>query len=326
MSLNTVAQDRYTYSSEFNIESDNDAYLLRLKDGYYTNGIMLGWTYVAKQKSGNEDRRSVKKISYYRIGQKIFNSDNWRSYLPEQIDRPFAGYLFAEKGYRVFYKSGDVLEFSLNAGTVGPSSYGQEIQSMLHRWLGFATIRGWAYQVKNEAGLNFMAKYDKQVAGNPMKSLFQLRATAEGSVGNLFTYAKAGGIFLFGEMETADRSAQFRSRIGNEKKQRRSELYGFFQPQVLFQAYNATVEGGFFGKDKGPITSELNRFTFMHEWGVVFAQDRWTSSLSFTRKQKEAATMRHNEMFGSIRIAYRIGRKNNSNENGFTTDDNADPK
>ena len=323
ISINTVAQDRYTYSSELHLESDNDAYLLRLRDGYYTNGIMIGWTYLPERKQ-KPDRKVEKLLSYYRIGQKIFNSDNWRSYLPEQIDRPFAGYLFAEKGFRLIYNSGDVLEFGLTAGTVGPAAYGAEIQGMLHRLLGFAKIRGWVYQIKNEAGASAFVKYDKHITGRSEKSLLQLRATGEGSLGNLFTYAKGGALLTFGEKEHADRSAQYRARIGDEKKLRRSEIYAFIHPQFLYQAYNATVQGGLFRNDKGAITAELNRFILMHEWGLVFAQDRWTSSVSFIKKQKEATSMRRDELFGAIKIAYRIGRKAHSRENGFTTDDNAD--
>ena len=78
-----------TYKNELIFRTDNDAYLLEKKDGYYTNGMFL-------KLNAATEKNNHKIINSYELGQMIYTPQDVNFYRDGiGIDRPFCGYLYA---------------------------------------------------------------------------------------------------------------------------------------------------------------------------------------------------------------------------------------
>lgn len=311
-------EDREDYLYEFRGTTENDNYSFTFNDGYYTNGLMFHFTTQAKWKT---TKRLVKVISAHSFGQQIFVSETWKNRSVQTIDRPLSGYLFFQKDYHFFFRKGHVLQTGLAAGATGRSSFAEQVQSWYHNALGLPEVEGWPLQLNGELALNLYSRFDYNLLGLSEKQrLFEIMFTGNASLGNAFTNAAGGVQIRFGNFENPFHSAFYKARTGRgtgEKLKRNAEVFIYFHPQVVYQGYNATVQGPLFKKEKGPLVSEISRGYYQHAWGIQYSQRRWLMDIHFVRKNKEATSMRDIERFASISFAYRFGRIKQKTEPGF---------
>ena len=300
---------RIDHLYEFSATSENDNYALTFIDGYYTNGLFLQFSKPANWKT---NQRLEKIISSWKLGQMIFNSENYDDKSPQTIDRPLSGYLFLQKGYKFFYKKGHVLQTDLSFGGTGKASLAKEVQGWYHILASLPKVTGWPLQLNGEAGLNLTAQYNYNLLGlKNQQSNFELMGIATANLGNAFTNASGGLMMKFGNFEDPSRSSYFNARVGRgtgEKLKRNAEVFIYFYPQLLRQFYNATVQGPMLRKDKGPVVSEIVRQIYMHRMGIHYAERGWTLDVNYVMKNREAVTMRQKEKYISITLAYRFGR------------------
>ena len=83
-----------------------------------------------------------------------------------------------------------------------------------------------------------------------------------------------------------------------------NEFFFFAKPQLDWVAYDASISGGLFRKDKGPITFNSKPWVLSQEFGLVFAQKRWSAQLSYTFKTHEINSPAKAHQFGSISTYY----------------------
>jgi len=293
---------------EVKIASANDNYCLNLHDGYYTNGLFIRVNYLPHLKVVTDSVRKLTKIAaYYQVGQMMFTPESIQNSIVDQIDRPFAGYLFIEKGMTFFYRRGHVLRTSVSLGVVGPASLAQQTQVLIHRTFAIYIPQLWSYQVKNEAGVNLQAQYWHELmpAGRSRK-WFDLHSTAQMNLGNTFTNGSVGLLFQWGRFARPAQSALYDARLDRQSSTRRKavELYGFFHPTYQYQVFNATVEGRLLGSNTGSILSSTEPWVYQHDVGIAYAQNRWTAQLVYSLKTKEATSMRHDEQYVTVTTAY----------------------
>ncbi|HLF44964.1 MAG TPA: lipid A-modifier LpxR family protein [Chitinophagaceae bacterium] len=300
---------RTDYLYEFRATSDNDNYALTFNDGYYTNGLFLQFNKAATRKT---NQRPEKIVSSWRLGQMIFNSQNYDDKSLQTIDRPLSGYLFVEKGFGFFYKKGHILQSGLAIGGTGKSSYAKEVQSWYHQVAGLPATAGWPFQLNGEASLNLSAAYKYNLLGIKKKrSNFEIMGIASGNLGNAFTNISGGMMLKFGNFEDPLRSSFFNARVGRgtgDKLKRNAEVFIYFYPQLVQQFYNATVQGPLFRSDKGPLVSDIVRQVYQHRMGIHYAERSWTLDLNYVMKNREAESMKQKEKYASITLAYRFGR------------------
>src|SRR5689334_10267948 len=100
-----AAQERRNYfTKEAILLTDNDNYLVQKRDGYYTNGF-----YFALQQLTRKPTHKV--IMRYELGQMIFNPYKYSITQPENMDRPFAGYLYVKATRSRFFATGANLQY-----------------------------------------------------------------------------------------------------------------------------------------------------------------------------------------------------------------------
>jgi lipid A 3-O-deacylase len=292
-------------TQEITVISENDNYNFSIKDRYYTNGFFIKYNKLGKEST------TAKTIHRIEAGQKIYspfyNRRNIASVL-STMDRPYAAWLYAGYGQTKIKDNGNVLLFDVNAGIVGPSALGKEIQTGYHRIIGLYKIYGWEYQVNNEPGINAGVRYYHLLFKNTDQKV-TIHANTNAMLGNTFTNASAGILVKAGKMEKETSTAYWGGNLGNGTTQKKfpEEIIGFIEPAILYQAYNATVQGGLFVTDKGQFIAQLNPVQLIVKSGMMFTDNRVTLNITYVFKQREVKSMiAPAEVFGSFAISYRF--------------------
>ena len=150
----------------FSIYYEND--LFTGTDHYYTNGVKLSWSSSDLAKFSDTpyaspllpllnlfpfvNRTDFQKNLTFSLGQNIYTPNNTETAKPLPGDRPYAGWLYGGVGLVV--RDGDYRHsFGINVGVVGPWSFAENTQSLVHRARGFAVPQGWDSQLHNEIGV-----------------------------------------------------------------------------------------------------------------------------------------------------------------------------
>ena len=304
-----VEKKPHVYKHEFRLTTENDNYIFTYHDGYYTNGIFIQLSSPAKLKP---PLNGLKLTTDLNAGQMIFVSEHFRNRIAERIDRPMSGYLFVEKGYRLFFPKGHMLHTAIRIGGTGKYSLAKNVQNWYHKAMNLPRVRGWDYALGGEITMDVTGEYRYNVFGvKNRKNCFELMGVANVELGTAFTNASAGAMLKFGNFEDPFNSSFFNSRIGNPigKRKRNAEIFVYTYPRILYQAFNGTVQGPLIGKSSPGISSSIEPWVFMQSWGMHYSEGRFTVAIEYTRKQKEAESMRQKrEKYASISVGYRFNK------------------
>jgi hypothetical protein len=293
-----------SYKNEIGAMAENDVYIAYLQDRYYTNGFFAYYRHALKQE--NLKPKIEKKIIDFEIGQKIYNPYSAHAPDLKLQDRPFAGYLYGSAAMGWFYKNEVILKASAQVGIIGPHAFGEEMQTAFHKLIGTYTVEGWEYQVKDELALNLNLSYQRLFYHTANRKI-DLSGASSLLLGNTFSGANVGILIRFGNMNPFYESSYANSRIKNKQGNIRKtdrEFFFFTQPQLNFAAYDATIQGGLFNKDKGPLTFGIKHWVYSQQIGVNFASKRWNSKFIVTLKTKEIDGPARAYHYGTAVLAY----------------------
>ena len=301
--LHAQAQQK-NYQHQFLLVSENDSYTLKIIDRYYTNGIALRFSKALKETSNK------KKVLNSEIGQSIYTAyDTRKNHYARNLDRPYTGFLYGKAGLSYLYKNENVLRWNVIAGVTGEAAKGQETQRFIHRLLGIKQAYGWEPQLRTDVAFNLQASYIQHLVKPASKKSFDAFIVTDAMVGSTFTKFSAGALFRLGALESSYNSAWWDGRItssNNEQNLKHHELFFYFEPSVVVQAYNATLQGGLFADQDGRFTSEIEPFIYQHKFGLMYARKKWTTQLGYTYRTREAESMIGKEVYGTIAIGYQF--------------------
>ena len=291
--------------NEFGFKSDNDAYLFYGQDRYYTNGLFIYFRHATDQKKLGE---KLEKLTYeISAGQKMYNPISGYRPDPTTQDRPFAGYLYTGGNVNLYYKKESVLKAGLEVGVIGPDALGKEAQQLLHDIVGFYTIDGWQYQIKNELAVNLSAQYTQLLHRSAKKDVdFSFEGYA--NVGTTYSGAGAGVLFRAGNINQLFNSASTNSIISNNSKTEKlvkKEIFFYAKPQINYVAYDATIQGSMFNDDS-PVTFDAKPLVFAQQLGVNYSTPRFTFDYSILFKSKELKSVAKAHQYGTIAMYYRF--------------------
>lgn len=284
---------------EFTFTTENDAYLLQKKDAYYTNGFAF------TLRSASE-KKGVRVIHTYELGQKIYTPLLRKTTGPKDIDRPYCGYLYAQYAQTRFPVGDAILQYRATVGLVGPNSLGENVQTSYHKMLGYARFTGWQYQVQNSLGADLGIRYARTILQD--SSLFKWVPVAEASLGSNFTYARLGAYLCIGVFEKNQQSALWAARIqkNGSRAERAYELFAYWYPQVLLQGYNVTVQGGLFSKGSGAVLDDPERVMFEQYFGLCYASGKISANLALVVQSRESTNQINLQRYGSVQLSYRF--------------------
>lgn len=307
LSFSSLEAQTTNYKSEFGFRSENDSYLAGGQDRYYTNGLALNFrTALNELKFNNKNLR--KMILELEVGQKIFNPQSGSISNSIYVDRPFAGYLYGGASLNLLYQSENNLKLSLSGGTIGPSSLAKEAQELMHKVIGFYEIEGWQWQVNNELAINASAEYNYLINRFANDNI-DFTANSYINIGNTFSGTGIGLTFRSGAINPLFKSATSQSRISNSATQKElteKEFFFYAKPMLNYVIYDATIQGGFFNKDKGPIVFDAKPLVFSQQLGATYSKNRITADFSILFKTKEVKSSAKPHQYGSIALFYRF--------------------
>jgi hypothetical protein len=197
------------------IVEENDAFIGDL-DEHYTQGLRIGlisgelapgdWgrgALTALARTIFFPTGSAGRVRYGLFaGQSIFTPENTQLSRPDPRDRPYAGWLYG--GAKLMRQNERVLDRAeITIGLVGPGAAAAHTQNSYHEltfdYLEAGRVNGWGHQLRNEPGLILTYGRSWRLAGSLGPFEVDALPEAEAALGNIFTYASAGGMLRFGQ-------------------------------------------------------------------------------------------------------------------------------
>ncbi len=287
------------FGKEFSFTTENDAYLLQKKDAYYTNGVFFSLL-KADQKKAN------KRIRNYQLGQMIFTPLSKRAG-PNEVDRPYCGLLFLKYSETRFQKNDSWIQFKVAPSMLGPASWGEGLQNSYHKLFGYSRFNGWQYQVQNAFGIDLGAAYAQTVLED--SSWLKLVPQATVNLGTTYTNASVGFYMVIGSFEKNSHSVLWNAGTSavSENRRRKSELFVYWYPQIIYQAYNGTVQGGLLNKgDDGAVLRTSEKWMFQQSIGLCYGARKWSARVAWIYQTKEAVTQLSDQQYLSITTSFRL--------------------
>lgn len=286
----------------FSVHIDNDA--LAQTDQNYTSGIRL--SYVAPMAPTHPLRALARALPLvegelrvgYAFGQKIFTPRDISQTQPIPTDQPYAGYLYAGIGFESESRREDgrrILDMvELQIGIVGPHAYGEPVQKWAHRVTGTEEPMGWANQLNDELAVTLF--YDRLWGGWYGTRIGQpdggyridLSPHVGAALGNVYTYAAAGGTLRFGRHLPSDYGPRFirPSPPGTDyyKPAPDTRWYLFTGVEGRAVAQNIFLDGNTFTD-----SLSVDKYGFVGELrvGMTVLWDRYRLTLAWVERTKE---------------------------------------
>ena len=108
-------------------------------------------------------------------------------------DRPWAAWLYVG-GVAQRLEESKLQTVEIDLGVVGPAALGRQVQTEWHRLIGVDQPLGWSNQIPNQPGV-LVAFVEKRRFGSRH---FEIVPHFGGTLGNVMTLARAGGIVRWG--------------------------------------------------------------------------------------------------------------------------------
>lgn len=291
---------------EFSIKSDNDAYLANGQDRYYTNGFFLQYRVAANQSQLKPGIN--KKIYELEIGQKMYTSHSGYVWERRYVDRSITAYLYAGGSITWLYESEKTLKLGVQIGTIGPAALGRQTQEIFHKITKTYAPNCWKYQLKNEMGLNFNLAFN-QLLNRSASQKVDFLWNGYANLGNTFSGMGAGFTLRIGKLNQLFQSSYTRSVISKQAsttKLNETELFLFTRPQIDLVVYDASVSGGLFRKNKGPITFDSRPWVASQELGMMYSKKRFGAQISYTFKTPEIKGSKETHRYGTVSTFFRF--------------------
>lgn len=202
----------------FQLENDYFTYLTNT-DRHYTNGVRLSrisepgtvprWLGALAAIPSNFGPSGAPTSQRWAVslGHTIFTPDDTDAVELIPDDRPYAGWAYL--GFSVYSEyeaaqgKGRQDVFSIEAGIVGPSALGEQVQNTYHNLINTDLSRGWDNQLEDEPGLKLgfarkwrTARWDITYDGHYAVDMIPHIAV---SLGNVRTDAAVGGLVRLGD-------------------------------------------------------------------------------------------------------------------------------
>lgn len=306
-----------------NFTVENDLFGSGL-DRHYTNGLMFSFFSPKNDIPKTVDCLTswvpgVTKESDSRwswgFGQKIFTPEDITIKQRQDFTRPYAGWLYGSFG-RVNKTKNHLNSFEANLGVVGPASMAEDIQTMWHELIDSPRPEGWDNQLKNEPGLVLSYEYKRRnielyeeatgkLSDEPTGYVLDLTPHVGASIGNVYSFAAAGGTLRFGKDLPDDNGPpRIRPTIGGSgflNPDEKSSFYLFAGVEGRAVARNIFLDGNTFGGsprvDKKILVGDAQA-------GIVFMpHDKLRLSFSWIYRMREFDRQSDPDVFGAINLS-----------------------
>lgn len=299
-------------------------------DRQYTHGAKISW--ISPDISSYRDDPHMPSWSYPIVKHLPFINDpgyqrsisfslGQNIYTPEEIersdlirdDRPYAGITYLAIG---FHSKNDrrlnTLEF--DAGIVGPHSYAEHVQRVIHQWVAATDPQGWEHQLNDEPFINMFFErkwrlFREECTGGLG---FDFIPHIGAGIGNAFTLASAGGEVRLGWHLPNDFGTYIITPGSDNNApldDADSKLYSilhragahlFFAVNGSAVARNILLDGNTF-RDSHSV--DKKHFVACFVGGIGFTAGRFKITYSHVYQTKEFETQEKEQQYGAISLS-----------------------
>jgi hypothetical protein len=308
------------------------------RDRHYSSGLRLNWlsppvsgtpqwlnefTDISESVLGFLDSRqagAVRRRVGISVGQSIYTPEDKQATVPSPDDRPYAGWLYAGFSlqtirYDTSKTDPDPIRqdtWELAVGIIGPAALGRQTQNGFHALIGSPASNGWSHQLHNEPGVNLT--YERrwrlgrmQLINEPFKLRFDMVPMAGFTVGNVNTYAAAGGMIRIGENLGNDFGPpRIRPSLpGSESIELESNFGWYVFAGINGEAVlrNITLDGNTFrdspSVDKKPLVGDVTA-------GLALFIGNSRLAYTYVLRTKEFDGQKHADRYGAITFTHKF--------------------
>ncbi|MGE3907168.1 MAG: lipid A deacylase LpxR family protein, partial [Reyranellaceae bacterium] len=156
----------------------------------------------------------VKRRYGLSVGQSLYTPEDKQATALLKDERPYAAWLYVGFSLQTIRydaekpdKRQDAIRqdtWQLDVGMIGPAALGRQVQNNWHKVIGVEQSKGWDNQLKNELGVNLTFERKWRIGrtnlmDDPIKLRVDMIPMVGLSLGNVNTYAAAGGIVRIGQ-------------------------------------------------------------------------------------------------------------------------------
>ena len=300
--------------SEIRIQVDNDAFLFRAVDQYYSSGIMANYRWIdnaGKKTSAWASRwkRYEKTIWSLGMRHRMYTPKTLKTVYQPLIDRPYAGWVELKGGVDYLFENSKISS-ELYLGWLGPGSKSAEIHQYWHEMLNFEQPTGWeTYQVRDQPTVQLKIDLSKKVVGNQN---LELIAESSADLGTIHQFLTVGGFTRLGYAQPIGQSAYSGGNMGLARKKlnqihaddRTRDFYFFFRLSYTKVYRNITVEGELVG-DVPDFKGQLNDNILKREIGFQRGGYYFDWSISYVWMSSEMALNDGHE-YVTISLSHRL--------------------
>ncbi|WP_028296581.1 lipid A deacylase LpxR family protein [Olivibacter sitiensis] len=292
------------FKNQLSLQNENDVYLFTGQDRYYTNGIHFQYSR-AVDHPHDADSSGHRRIWSLGLGQKLFNAVGGNVHFIQEVDRPITGYLYLQGKMQWIYRKRSEGVFSLGAelATIGSTALGGPIQKAFHSLFNLYTISGWEFQLHSAWGVDMRLAHMQLLHRSPNKR-FDVSAHSAASIGSNNIYVKIGPQFRLGKFNPLHSSVSTWSNIGNGGEIAQKEFFVFYKPSLTWVGYDATIQGGMFLQDKGPVVYPIKPWLLSHQLGLHHRKGRIGLKVYYVFNSKQSENMLTRHQYGAVQLSY----------------------
>ncbi len=324
-SLSAMAAETNPWTHTFYFEND----IFAGTDSNYTNGVkyslispdlsphapdgklprrILGYIHKVRF-IGKSTPEFTHKIEFS-FGQNMYTPQDIASYDLIEDDRPYAGWLYVSTSYHRKSSSERAFDFmdtvELQLGIVGPGSYAEETQKLVHQLKDVQRPNGWDHQLKNEPGIAIVFErkwlfhqWSRQGFGSRMIT------HTGGALGNVYTYLNGGGEFRLGWNIPRDFGVSIIRPAGSTRLSIGKEfsIYGFTAANGKLVLRDIFLDGNTFTD-----SHRLDKKTFVADiaGGVAINFKRMIFSWTQVLRSREFQEQEDTHSFGAVSLSFSV--------------------
>ncbi len=316
--ISTIQKNPYKNYISFSYEND---LIGGGSDKFYTSGVQVNYFNVDKKPPVIVKRLADSWLGFdvgsatatsFTFGQKIFTPQDIKVAGEQADDRPWAGWLYGSIGLANVYPT-HVDQFGLTLGIVGPASLAEQTQKFIHKNITDSPEpKGWGNQLHTEPGiiLSWDRRWPLVIVAEVGGFRLQAEPNVSVAVGNVSTYAGAGGTLTFGPnqkqlQDTPPRLPPAMPGTGyfNTPQDRAWDWYLFAGVNGRAVARDIFLDGNTF---RGSASVDKKNFVADANAGVAFTYDDTRLSYTLVYRTKEFYGQDNPSVFGSLSLTQRF--------------------
>jgi len=326
--ITTAELQNYSDFDTFSIYLENDG--LANTDRDYTNGIKLTWStpYRFDEKKTRMPRWSypiMNRLPHARdfarqrsvsfsVGQNIYTPEDIEETELIEDDRPYAGILYLSFGFHSKKdRHKDTWEFGI--GMVGPHSYAEDTQKMVHNLIGSKQAEGWDNQLSDELSAEIIYESQWRLTESQITRRFgyDFIPHVGARLGNVQIYVNAGAEFRLGWNLVRDfgtcpirPGCETNSAFGDQAEntstyRRRRGVHLFVAMDGRMVLRDIFLDGNTF-HDSHSVDKKDYVADFMGGIGFVFK--RFKTSYAYVFRTKQFDTQERAQVFGTFTFSF----------------------